>query len=140
MTPVKYFEDIKVGYVEETSSVVADRGEMIEYATRHDPYPIHIDEQAAQRTAFGGLIASWGYTVSLFLQLLHLLKLDQDLSDAFLGALEWRVQFGGAVRPGDQLHDRATVTAVRPSSKGGRGVVTSRHELINQNGDVAVTI
>jgi acyl dehydratase len=100
--PMKYFEDIEVGYVEETPSLVADRDEMVEYAARHDPYPIHIDEEAARRTAVGGLIASWGYTVSLFLRLLHLMKLDQDLSDAFLWALEWRVQFGRPVRPGDE--------------------------------------
>jgi len=50
------------------------------------------------------------------------------------------VKFRGPVRPGDRLHDRATVVEKRLSSKGDRGVVTARHEIVNQNGDVPITI
>ena len=62
MKPV-YFEDLVEGYVDESAEVIADRDDMVAFAERNDPYRIHVDEQFAATTPFGGLIASFGYTV-----------------------------------------------------------------------------
>ena len=135
-----YFEDVEIGRTEEGPEFPAEKSAMMQDAAEIDPYPIHLDEEFARQSPIGGIIAPFGYTLSLFFRSMHGLQLDQDLQDAFLGVLEWRVKFGGPVRPGDRLHDRATVVEKRLSSKGDRGVVTARHEIVNQNGDVPITI
>jgi acyl dehydratase len=45
------------------------------------------------------------------------------------------------VRPGDTLRARFTVTDARPSrSRPDRGVVTSLSEVLNQHGEVVMTV
>ena len=44
--------------------------EIIAFATQFDPQPFHIDEDAAKKSIYGGLIASGWHTVSLFMRLL----------------------------------------------------------------------
>ena len=135
-----YFDDMEVGTVEDGPEFVADKDEMMRYGSENDPYPIHVDEAFAQRSPFGGVIAPFGYTVSLFFRSMHGLQINQQIQDAFLGALEWRVRFSGPVRPGDRIHDRCTIVDKQFSTKGGRGVVTARHEIVKQDGEVPISI
>jgi acyl dehydratase len=135
-----YFEDIEVGYSEESVETLVDRDEMIEYAKRNDPYPIHVDEAAALASPFGELIASFGYVVSLFFRAVHTMKFDQAVQAAFIGALEWRVQFRNAVRANDRLRTRITITSKRLTSKGDRGVLEMRYDLLNQHDDTVIII
>lgn len=135
-----YFDDIEIGRTEESAEIAVDRDEMVDYAMRNDPFPIHVDEQSADATIHGGLIASFGYVVSLFFRLIHTMEGNEIDDEAFLGALEWKVAFRKAVRPGDRLRVRAEVTSKRLTSKGDRGVVTARHDVLNQDGDPVVVI
>ena len=135
-----WFDDVEVGYIEESDPVPVDRSEMIAYATRNDPFPIHIDPEAASQTPFGDVIASFGYVVSLLFRCNHKLQFTQAVQPSFLGALEWRVQFRKAAMGGDLLLDRMTVLSTRLASKGDRGVVTTQHELVNQDGESIVVI
>src|SRR5215467_417850 len=61
-----YFEDLEVGAVFRGDECVADKDEMLEYARKNDPSPFHVDEEAAKNSPYGGLIASAGYTVTLW--------------------------------------------------------------------------
>jgi acyl dehydratase len=118
-----YFEDLQVGATEDGPEFTADKAAMMQYGVTNDPYPIHIDEDFARQSQFGGIIAPFGYTMSLFLRSMHGLRMNRDLQDAFLGAMEWRVKFAGPVRPGNRLHDRMTIVDKRLSSRGDRGVL-----------------
>ena len=69
-----YFEDVVVGYVEESSEAIVDGVEMVRYAEQNDPHAIHIDEAFARSTPFGKRVASFGYVVSLYLRLIHTLE------------------------------------------------------------------
>jgi acyl dehydratase len=40
---------------------------------------------------------------------------------------------------GDTVHAEVEVTAVRPTSKGNRGIVTTQNNVVTQNGDVVIT-
>jgi acyl dehydratase len=135
-----YFEDLVEGHVDESSEVIADRDDMVVYAERNDPYPIHVDEQFAAASPYGGLIASFGYTVSLYYRMIHDMELSRATESTFLGGLEWRVTFRGAIRPGDRLHVRGTISSKRLASSGSRGVVTSRNDVLNQHDEVPITI
>jgi len=40
---------------------------------------------------------------------------------------------------GDTVHAEVTVTGVRPTSKGNRGIVTTQNDIKNQHGDTVIT-
>ena len=66
----RYFEDLTVGETHDCGSVEVTREEMLEFAERYDPQPIHVDPEAARESMFGGLIASGWLTCALSARLL----------------------------------------------------------------------
>lgn len=40
---------------------------------------------------------------------------------------------------GDTIHVEVEVLGVRPTSKGNRGIVTTRNDIVNQNGETVIT-
>jgi len=58
-----YFEDLNAGDNWTTTEHLVDREEMLAYSRANDPWPIHVDPEAASKSPFGGLIASGGYTI-----------------------------------------------------------------------------
>ena len=135
-----FYDDIEVGAMELTDTLFADRAEMIAYSQANDPYPIHLDAVAARAAGFDDVIASFGFTVSIYMRLMHRLDIVSFTRGAFGGAVAWDVTFGVAVRPGDAIRMRHTVLEKRLTSSGARGLVTSRNELLTQRDDVAVSI
>lgn len=128
------FEDLVEGAIVWGHDVVVDADAMVAYAKTYDPWPFHVDAEAAKHTPFGGLIASAGYTFSLWCQLFHTIVRTPDTEWAFLGGYELHIRLLQAVRPGDRLRLRLTVGKKRLSSRGDRGHVESLHELIRQDG------
>jgi acyl dehydratase len=53
-----YFEDLNVGDSWTTTEHIVDREEMLAYNHANDPWPFHIDPEAASKSPFRGLIAS----------------------------------------------------------------------------------
>lgn len=136
-----YFEDLEVGAAFWGSECLVDRGEMLDYNRRYDPWPFHVDEEAAKRSPFRGLIASAGYIISLMYRSSHAIYNTSEVTWAFQGGvLDWHAKFPLPVRPGDRLRDRLTILSKRPSSKPGRGIVTDIHEMINQDDQVVFTL
>ena len=68
--PTVYFEDLEIGSVHLGGECVCDREEMLEFGRRNDPWPFHVDEAAAARSPFGGIVASGGYIVTLWYRML----------------------------------------------------------------------
>jgi acyl dehydratase len=135
----RYFEDYAPGSVQEFGPTVVDEAEIVEFARRYDPQPIHTDPEWARNGPFGGLIASGWHTAAMMMRLL----VDQYLpSAASLGSpgideLRWL----RPVRPGDQLRVRVTVIEVRPSrSKPDRGLIRSRIEVLEADGSAVMTM
>ena len=65
-----YLEDIRVGDRFRSADYTVTEGEIIEYATQYDPQPFHTDPTAAQKSIFGGLIASGWFTASITMRLI----------------------------------------------------------------------
>ncbi|MCU1690148.1 MAG: acyl dehydratase, partial [Jatrophihabitantaceae bacterium] len=61
-TTDRYFEDYVPGESYEFGYAIADHDEILQFARRFDPQPIHIDEQFAATGPFGGIIASGWHT------------------------------------------------------------------------------
>ena len=131
---MRYFEDFKIGEVTEVGPVDVTEDEIVEFATRYDPQPFHIDPEAAKSSPFGGLIASGWHTTALFM---GMFVRDILLDSASLGSpgieeLRWTAP----VRPGDRLVGRSTITDVRPSETNpNRGTVFTTNEAFNQDGE-----
>ncbi len=136
---MRYWEDFAVGDVTEFGPVTVSAAEIVEFASRYDPQPFHLDEEAGKASPFGGLIASGWHTTALFMGMFVRAVL---LDSASLGSpgVE-KIRWTAPVRPGDTLTGRSTVTEVRPSSTNARrGTVFTTNEVCNQNGIVVMTL
>lgn len=134
-----FFEDFNPGDVTDTGSVTVTREEIVAFARQFDPQPFHVDEEAARRSPFGGLIASGWHTASLCMRLVvDLLGPDSgSLGSPGVDELRWLKP----VRPGDELSARVEVLEARPSrSKPDRGLVKLRYTLRNQSGEEVMTM
>jgi acyl dehydratase len=135
----RYFEDYVEGEVYRFGSIAVTEDEVVEFAKRYDPQSFHTDPVAAKRSPFGGLIASGWHTAGLMMRLFadHYLTHVASLASPGLDELRWLKP----VRPGDTLSIRVTVLKATPSkSKPDRGVVTSGIEVLNQAGEIVMTL
>lgn len=132
--PRLYFEDLTLGRRVATQSLGVDAAAIKEFASRFDPQPFHLDENAAKESFFGELVASGWHTAALTMRLLVTSGLP--IAGGVIGA-GGELQWPRAVRPGDVLSVTAEVIAAVPSrSRPERGMVTVRSETRNQAGEV----
>jgi len=138
MKVVRYFEDFAPGQVLELGSRTISRESMLAFAREFDPQPFHVDEEAAKRSIYGGLLASGWHTCSLWMRILcdGLLTDTASLGSPGIDELRWLKP----VRPGDTLSVRMTILEAIPSrSKPDRGLLRSLTEMRNQHGEVVLT-
>jgi acyl dehydratase len=135
-----YFEDLREGDVYWGDEVVVDPDEMMAYNLKNDPWPIHVDHEAAKRSPFGGIIASGGYTITLMYRSLLGIYNNAATRWEFLGGFDWKLKFVNPVRPGDRLRVKMTIKSIRPSSKEGRGVLNNFNEVLNQDGETVMSL
>lgn len=134
------FEDYSVSDVYESPAMIAlTEEELIAFARRYDPQPIHLDAESAATGPYGGLIASGAQTIALTMRLLvdTFFPENGTLGSPGFDELRWKKP----LRIGDELHLRITVRETRPSqSKPDRGIVRALVETINQNGEVIMNV
>jgi len=126
----RYFEDYHVGTVDEFGEVAVTAEEIVAFAARYDPQPMHVGP--------GELIASGWHTAAMVMRLFvaHYLSKVATLPSPGIDELRWL----RPVRPGDRLRVRVTVTEARPSqTKPDRGIIHSLVEVINQHGEVVMS-
>jgi acyl dehydratase len=132
-----YFEDLVPGRAIELGTVEVTQDDIIEFATKYDPQPFHVDPVAAAETAYGGLIASGWHTCALFMRLLYDGMIHDSSSQGSPGMEELR--WLAPVRPGDRLSARFVVEDATPSAtKRMRGTVLFRCEMNNQSGEIVL--
>ncbi|HEY2834703.1 MAG TPA: MaoC family dehydratase [Sporichthyaceae bacterium] len=134
----RYFEDYQPGASYEYGHIEITEDDIIEFATRYDPQPIHIDRDWARTGPFGGLIASGWHTSALCMRMYvdHYLSRVAGLASPGIDELRFAVP----TRPGDVLRARFTVIEARPSrSKPDRGILFTRMEGFNQNDELAMS-
>ena len=95
-----WFDDVVPGASLRAGPHRVTREDIIEFASRWDPFPFHIDEVAAAATPLGGLFASGIHTLAIKQLLVHRLPILES-AVASLGYDELR--FAKAVRPGAEL-------------------------------------
>ena len=135
----RYFEDYEPGAVYEYGHVEITEAEILEFATRFDPQPIHTDLEFAATGPFHGLIASGFHTAGIFMRLFadHYLSRVASLASPGIDEVRWPAP----VRPGDRLWMRVTIVEARPSrSKPDRGLVRTGGELLNQDDQLVLSL
>ncbi|HEY7760127.1 MAG TPA: MaoC family dehydratase [Burkholderiales bacterium] len=134
-----YWEDFKPGDTFAMGERVMDRDEMLAFARQFDPQPFHIDEAAAKRSMYGGLIASGWHTVAIVMRMMCDSYLNRSASLGAPGVDN--VRWLKPVRSGDTLRAQRTVLESRASqSRPEMGLVKMRWEVFNQKGELAMTM
>jgi acyl dehydratase len=134
----RYLEDYAVGQRFRSGRLRVDKERIKRFGAEFDPQPFHLDEDAARRTIFGGLVASGWHTAAVTMRLL----VESDLKPAggIVGAGADEFRWPRPVRPGDELRIESEVLEVRPSkSRPDQGLIKVRTTTLNQN-DEAVQI
>ena len=132
-----YFDDFEIGQTFSTRGATLTESMILKFAQRYDPQPFHMNRVAAERSIYGGLIASGFHTLAMAscLWLSENVFAACSLGSPGIDELRWVMP----VRPGHSLHVRAEVLEKRPSaSKPERGILRMRYELVNQNGEVVM--
>jgi acyl dehydratase len=130
-----YFEDFSTGQVFECGSRPVTREQILAFAREFDPQPFHIDEEAARKTPFGGLIGSgvhtWGIAQRLAVDGLL------NRSACVVSPGYERMRFLKPLLPGDELRLRITVeNAAGSASRPDMGKVVMLYELFNRAGEL----
>jgi acyl dehydratase len=133
----RYYEDLLIGEVRESSPRTVTLEELLEFATRYDPQYFHADPIAAKRSIFGGVIASGIHSAALWRALDH--EISGDIH--WICGVAWEdVRWPNPVRAGDTLRARSEALRKRLSRKDPkRGIVEYRYTLLNQHEETAFT-
>jgi acyl dehydratase len=139
MRTIRYFEDFPLGETLELGSHQFTAESIVAFGTAFDPQVYHVDPERAKSSVWGGLIASGWQTASVYMRLLvdNLIGATESLGSPGLDSLKWLKP----VRPGDTLRARITFLDGAPSrSRPDRGIIRSRGEMVNQQGDVVMQL
>lgn len=132
-----YFEDLVVGTVHRFGAYEVTREEVIAFASRYDPQPFHLSDDAAAATHFGRLSASGWHTCAMTMSMIVADMHGREqasLGSPGLDELRWLTP----VYPGDTLRCETEITEKRRSeSRPEMGIFKSRMTVFNQH-DVPV--
>ena len=131
-----YFEDWQVGdrLSHEIGRTVTETDNLLFSVMTHNPQPLHLDVEAAKASEFGQILVNGTFTFALMVGL--------SVGDTTLGTLVANLGYDKLVMPkpvfiGDTMRASSEVTELKTSaSRPTAGIVTFRHELTNQRGEV----
>ncbi len=135
----RYFEDYVAGSVYEFGSVLVEEEEIIAFGKHFDPQVFHVDPVGARKTEFGGIVASGWHIGAMESRMFkeHFLTKVASLGSPGIDRLRWIEP----VRPGDTLSIRVTILeTIRSRTKPDRGVVRTLTDVMNQRGQVVMTV
>ena len=138
MSPSRFFEDFNVGDEFVSPGVTVTESTIVDFALTYDPQRFHIDREAAERSAYGGLIASGFQTLALAFRMFFNLGVivDTGLGSPGIDELRWTLP----VRPGDTIRTRVVVGKKRTSkSRPDRGILDVAFTVLNQRDETVLT-
>ena len=130
---MQFYEDIAVGIKRSFGHYEVTREEVMEFASKYDPQPFHLDDEAAAQTHFGRLSASGWHTCAMTMSMM--VENMRGEKSAGLGSpgvdnIRWKKP----VYPGDTLRCESEVIEKRRSaSRPEMGIFKSRMTVFNQH-------
>lgn len=127
----KYWDDFKVGDKLKTNGLTVTETHMVNFAClTGDFLPLHMDEEYAKKTMFGGRIIHGPLTYSLAVGLVGLTNWYEDSIIGLLGVD--RMRLPRPVKPGDTIHVNVEVISKKETTKADRAVITLHYQVMNQ--------
>ena len=135
-----YYEDVPVGVVQHYGRYEVTCEEVIEFASKYDPQPFHLDDKAAARTHFGKVSASGWHTASMVMRMMvdNFKRIKQaGLGSPGVEKMEWP----HPVYPGDVLRcESITKSKRRSKSRPEMGLLDGRVEAYNQKDELVLVM
>jgi len=136
---LKYYEDLVVGTKASFGRYEVTREEVVEFASKYDPQPFHLSDEAAAQTYFGRLSASGWHTAAMAMRMA--VENMNGVRTASLGSpgideLRWLKP----VYPGDTLRCETELLDKRVSrSRPEMGITKGRTTVFNQRDEAVMT-
>lgn len=130
-----YLDDLQVGMEVDLPEVTIDLQRMLDFARLYDPIPLHLDEEYAKGTKFGGLIAPGVMTfMSVWAEFVKLNMFGEQLIAGKSTKIEWFKP----VYADDVLKGKAYISSItRRNAYNGICEVTV--DVYNQCGDLVLS-
>ncbi len=132
----RFFDEWQVGdrVVHELRRTVTETDNLLFSTLTHNTQPLHLDAEAARASEFGRILVNGTFTFSLMVGI--------TVGDTTAGTLVANLGYDALRMPkpvflGDTLRAESEVVEVRPSkSRPGQGIVTWKHRMLNQQGEL----
>lgn len=129
------FDDLKPGDRFQLGAYELTREEVIDFASKYDPQPFHLDDAAAAANPIFGRLSASGWHTAMIMHLLAdrftTARGLQGIAGLGVDGIRWH----SPVYPGDMLDGTIEVVEARRSeSKPDRAIATFRMTLRNQHG------
>jgi len=135
-----YFEDIEVGANRSFGSYKVTREEVIDFASKYDPQPFHLNDEAAAQTYFGSLSASGWHTCAMTMRMLVDSMMEQKAASLGSPGVD-KIRWLTPVYPGDTLRVESKVISKRQSeSKPHMGSFQSEMTVFNQHDEPVMSM
>jgi acyl dehydratase len=146
---MRFLDDIEVGQRRELGSFTFTAELIKAYAIQFDPQPFHIDEEAALKSSFGGLVASGWHVASVGMKLL-VADSERQIAETRARGEEpavWGPSPGfrdlkwlKPVLANDTVSYANVVESIRvTATRPGWGILQARNINTNQRGEVVMT-
>lgn len=135
-----YFEDLMIGATASFGRYEVTREEVIEFATKYDPQPFHLSDEAAAQTHFGRISASGWHTCAMVMRML--VDNITERKQAGLGSPgQDEIRWHKPVYPGDVLRVETKILEKTPSrSRPEMGSFKSDIRIFNQHDEVVMSM
>lgn len=128
-----FYEDFDVGDQRTFGPTTVEKSEVIEFASKYDPQPFHLDEALAKHSVFGGLCASGWHTAAMTMGMMvrgFMAEQIASMGSPGVSDMKWLKP----VFPGDILSATAKVTSRRESeSRANLGFIGLTVTVYNQD-------
>lgn len=129
-----YFNELKLGMTVELAPAVIEKEKMLAFAREYDDVPLHTDEEYAQATPFGRLIAPG--VMSFMAVWAKYLEVD-FFGEELLAGKSTKIEWKKPVFAGDTLTGRASITNLTKRNEK-NGIAELTIEVRNQAGDLVL--
>ncbi len=130
------FETFAPGQKQTFGAYEVTREEIVEFASRYDPQPFHLDQEAAENSLFGNLCASGWHTCAMTMAMMvENMAPRTSLGSPGVDELRWLKP----VYPGEILSVTMEITQTKASKSRPIGFVISDITVSNQHGEKVMT-
>jgi acyl dehydratase len=134
---IEWFDDLVLGMRFKSPEKGVTREEIKRFASEFDPQPYHPDEDAAEHSVFGGLVALGWHTAAMAMRLAVATRPFGPHPLLGLGVDELR--WLAPVRLDDVIHLEGEVVELTPSRSKPQGIVWVKWTAFNQRGERVYT-